>query len=91
MLIHQGSEGKPSKSEFMFFAKQASYYRNTTALPRTWTPTTALEFSRTYDAVDLSPIIIDPMLGTCMTFTNHFPYLGSIFDVNLSDLADVVS
>jgi hypothetical protein len=88
MDVHLGKNGEKSKSEFMFFAKQASLHQNTHYPLKTWTHTTAEEFSRKYDFVDLSPLIVDPIKNTCVTFTNLFCYLGSLMDVTLSDLPD---
>ena len=90
LIIHQGREGKKSKSEFVFFARQPSTYMNAHYLPPTWRPTTATEASRACD-VDLSPLVIDPDPRTCMTFTSSFCYLGSLLDTTLSDLSDVTN
>ena len=88
MNAHQGVNGSKSKSEFVFFAKQASTYETAAFLPNGWRPTTAAECSRVYDGVDLSPIITNPATNSCMTFTSTFCYLGSLLDTTLNDLKD---
>jgi hypothetical protein len=43
----------------------------------------------TYDGVDLSEIVVSPAAGTFVPFCSEFCYLGSVLNVDLTDIHDV--
>jgi hypothetical protein len=74
MNVHQGQDGKKSKSEFMFFARQASVHENARLSPGNWNPSTAEEFSRERDFIDLPPTTHHRSHQTCLCDL-HQPFL----------------
>jgi hypothetical protein len=73
MEMHEGTPGKPSKTECVYFAKQPSRYADI----------------KTFDDVDLSPIILDDTTGASVPFVKQFTYLGAQVDEHLDDKVEV--
>jgi hypothetical protein len=74
MEMHEGTPGgKPSKTECVYFAKQPSRYAD----------------NKTFDDVDLSPIILDDATGSNVPFVKKFTYLGAQVDEHLDDMVEV--
>jgi hypothetical protein len=70
----------PSKTEAMFFPKQAICYEDFDA---------ASGVSPTFDGVDLSDIAVSASAGAFVPFCSEFCYLGSMLNMDLTDIHDV--
>ena len=70
----------PSKTEAMFFPKQAICYEDFDAASGT---------SPTFDGVDLSDIVVSATASTFVPFCSEFCYLGSMLNMDLTDIHDV--
>ena len=80
LQMHSGSATAPSKTECMFFPKQARCYSD-------FDPVTG--DSLCYDGADFSNVSVSTADGTFVSFCTTFCYLGSILSMDLSDLPDV--
>jgi hypothetical protein len=69
----------PSKTEAMFFPKQHLCYED-------YDPVSGI--SPTHDGVDLSGIVASDAAGTFVPFCSEFCYLGSMLNVDLTDVHD---
>ena len=70
----------PSKTEAMFFPKQHMCYEDYDS---------ASGISPTHDGVDLPDIVVSDAAGTFIPFCSGFCYLGSMMNMDLTDVHDV--
>jgi len=74
-IIHQGAPGVKSKAKVVAFLKQPYHYADRT----------------THDDIDLSDIVIDPVLGTFIPVVTKMISLGTAFECTLNDSVDVAA